>query len=793
MADRPVPFVSLGQLRANSADAPDPPHTKVHQGARLRESAASSATAADDSSVQIFPLASNRIHPSPSPQKAWGPTPSFLHRSSPANGMEPWQSSGASSAPPSPSHQTTESQQLLHPSPATGGDGHADTSANNGPARATMDSDLLKDSLEWKQSTTSNFLGQPSRLPLSGKKRRQSLVKGLGLRPGSRRSLAQRMAPALELISKGFNRAFPVTSPNTRKRRWWDLLSLVMVMYNAICVPYDAAFTPPTTMTREVLGYIIDALFLLDVCLTFRTAYVNIHGHLVLDGKDVATHYLKTWFLMDLMASLPFELLAPLFSESDGHLKLLAFLKTPRLLRLGRLMRIFERMRNANVIRILRLTIMMCLFGHWAACGWQLLALAMPHERWSFEPEMGRSYNYVLALYGSLQLMVGNGITTSGTPERIFVSVVLLLGACFYAIVVGNMSVLVSNLNATAARHRQRQDMVVQSARYLALPAPIQERIQGYYEHLITYSHPGREGMAMLADLPDSLYSDIIGHLSLATLAQVPVLLGCEPAFLRKLALHLRVEVCCFGETLFHSGDAGHEMFFISKGHMAVVNSHGELSRILGSGDFFGDVALLGPSIRSATCVALTHCDLHALHHSALHAAMKDFPISAEIIRRHARDTLKGASARVNGVRSADLARLSGSIGGVPVDSLPPGLHAGVAPPGVSHTKGTPIESQPAPASAVAARRAKFTSKAFTSTRATEQNYDFLAALAVEQAQQAAVPDDPEQQGMADQLSAVLHAVHASQEAILARLVAIDQRLTRMDADAGVTTEPQWL
>lgn len=46
------------------------------------------------------------------------------------------------------------------------------------------------------------------------------------------------------------------------------------------------------------------------------------------------------------------------------------------------------------------------------------------------------------------------------------------------ATVIGNMALLVANLNASAARHRQKAEMLMDSARYLGLPPKMQERVQ---------------------------------------------------------------------------------------------------------------------------------------------------------------------------------------------------------------------------------------------------------------------------------------------------------------------------
>lgn len=43
--------------------------------------------------------------------------------------------------------------------------------------------------------------------------------------------------------------------------------------------------------------------------LNFRTTYVSKKGEVVSNSKSIAVNYVKSWFLIDLVAALPFDLL----------------------------------------------------------------------------------------------------------------------------------------------------------------------------------------------------------------------------------------------------------------------------------------------------------------------------------------------------------------------------------------------------------------------------------------------------------------------------------------------------
>ena len=57
---------------------------------------------------------------------------------------------------------------------------------------------------------------------------------------------------------------------------------------------------------------VIDFLFMLDILVNFNSAYYDTNGNLVKDRKTIVISYIRTWFLIDFVASFPFD-----FIESD--------------------------------------------------------------------------------------------------------------------------------------------------------------------------------------------------------------------------------------------------------------------------------------------------------------------------------------------------------------------------------------------------------------------------------------------------------------------------------------------
>ena len=102
----------------------------------------------------------------------------------------------------------------------------------------------------------------------------------------------------------------------------WDWLILLLVIYTAVFTPYSAAFLLKETeeaplapdcgyacQPLAVVDLIVDIMFIVDILINFRTTYVNANEEVVSHPGRIAVHYFKGWFLIDMVAAIPFDLL----------------------------------------------------------------------------------------------------------------------------------------------------------------------------------------------------------------------------------------------------------------------------------------------------------------------------------------------------------------------------------------------------------------------------------------------------------------------------------------------------
>lgn len=94
----------------------------------------------------------------------------------------------------------------------------------------------------------------------------------------------------------------------------------------------------------------------------------------------------------------------------------------------------------------------------------------------------------------------------------------------------------------------------------------------------------------------------------LELLRATPLFVPLDPPTLEYLARRLRPRGVRAGETVVERGEAGDAFYLVADGTLAV-----DTGRELGSGDFFGEIALLRDVPRTATVVAKTDAELYEL------------------------------------------------------------------------------------------------------------------------------------------------------------------------------------
>nr|QTA73550.1 potassium voltage-gated channel protein Erg [Scolopendra subspinipes] len=443
----------------------------------------------------------------------------------------------------------------------------------------------------------------------------------------------------------------------------WDWIILLLVIYTAIFTPYVAAFLLNEEKQRSkekrygddpivIIDLIVDVMFIIDILINFRTTYVNSNDEVVSHPSKIAVHYVKGWFLIDVVAAIPFDLL--LFgANTDETTTLIGLLKTARLLRLVRVARKIDRYSEYGAAVLLLLMATFALIGHWLACIWYAIGNAerplLPnkigwldhlandtHQFYNNNSHGGPNIKskYVTALYFTFSSLTSVGfgnVAPTTNCEKIFSICIMLIGSLMYASIFGNVSAIIQRLYSGTARYHTQMLRVKEFIRFHQVPNPLRQRLEEYFQHAWTYTN-GIDMNMVLKGFPECLQADICLHLNRNLLNQCRAFSGASPGCLRALSMKFKTTHAPPGDTLVHRGDVITSLYFISRGSIEILRDDIVMA-ILGKDDVFGENPCIYPTIGKSSCNvrALTYCDLHKILRDDLLEVLDLYPEFAEL------------------------------------------------------------------------------------------------------------------------------------------------------------------
>ncbi|KAG5184652.1 hypothetical protein JKP88DRAFT_244652 [Tribonema minus] len=127
-------------------------------------------------------------------------------------------------------------------------------------------------------------------------------------------------------VGRGVSRY--VFDPASRGFQWWSFVVLVVTLIVAFAIPIDLAWplVAKSSAAYVLANAIFYLVFWLDMLVQFNLAVWMADGSVIATRRRIALHYLLTWFSLDLISSMPWDLI---LGQKRGNLfrllKLLRF------------------------------------------------------------------------------------------------------------------------------------------------------------------------------------------------------------------------------------------------------------------------------------------------------------------------------------------------------------------------------------------------------------------------------------------------------------------------------------
>lgn len=322
----------------------------------------------------------------------------------------------------------------------------------------------------------------------------------------------------------GFLRHFMIF-PSSPGKLTWDVVGAALIVYDLFAISMQV-FSPPETSFTTFMQWLILIYWTMNMLVSCMVGYID-KGIFVMVPHKVIVHYLKTWFLIDIIvvgSDWVFSL-SESGNSAESSVKLLRSLRLFRMVRLVRILRLRKTMESVSdlvdseyisiIVSIFKMLALLMIVNHVIACFWFWIGNSgqggwidehnLMDEKWE--------YQYATSLHWAITQFTPASmhIQPQNLTERLFALGVVVFALVGFSYVVGSISGSLAQLRGMTENRARQFWELRRHLRKNRVSITLSARIQKYVEHVLESQEENvpAEDIKLLTLLSEQLRSEL--------------------------------------------------------------------------------------------------------------------------------------------------------------------------------------------------------------------------------------------------------------------------------------------
>ena len=431
-----------------------------------------------------------------------------------------------------------------------------------------------------------------------------------------------------------FINKIPVINPDCLFMTIWNIIILLLMIYTGLIMPYRICFTENDTTFWRAFETTIDFIFIFDILINLNLGYKNEENEYITNRFMIFKNYLCGWFFIDIISSLPQNLIFPNNNLKTGAqlVKLVKLTKLNRLIRFFRLIKVVRFLKkisffntffefvqlNYGVSQLIIFMLFLLLISHLIACLWYFIPKFFDEEfYWVVQTHRIDDSNfekYLLSLYWTLATVftVGFGdIHAYNEIENVFSIIWMVFGVVFVSIIIGTLSSIIANSESRETKLNKKLMILKDFSRKTKLNPLLAQKI----EFLLIYNSKKERvtnDFNVLSGIPSDLKVEVAKSVQNGLLKEIHFFNQyVTPEFIAIIIQFLVPKNFIEKDIIYDEGDIPQSIYFMLKGRVFFTKENIAYCTYV-KGSYFGEIDIL-ENHRIHSVIAASNCEFVTL------------------------------------------------------------------------------------------------------------------------------------------------------------------------------------